>query len=263
LACKAYNCKKKRTNGGSLFFIYHRTGLRSPVIIVLVLVSTLLNAQGSATKVQADSLRTKLFRDSSRIFRKTFAKPYLKIENRFSFVSGENINLPGVMAGATMREKHTLSLGYFFLARRNNAPISMVKDNKRTNNYLSFYYYELMYQYILLNSRFLQLNIPFGIGYGTFSTVIKDTLDRQVGSASGNMIPVNTGLLAIIKPIKWAGISATGGYRFVRENENLQMSLEGWFYSFGLWVDARQIYRSIRFAEKKKQYHREMRALGY
>ncbi len=236
--------------------------MRLCVFIFLISCSASLCAQKNL-KVKKDSLRNQLSKDSTFIFRPTFAKPYLRVENQNSFISREQVNLLGFLVGATFVEKHTFALGYYFLDTREKKPISLITNsNGSTNNYVDLNYYLLVYQYVLFNKRYVQLNVPIGLGYGLYDVSVRDSLDQYIGSEKGRILPFLTGVQLILKPVRWAGISGTGGYRFLSDKKNTDLSFKGWYYSFGLWVDARQVIRNVKYYFKKKNYKEELRRLS-
>ncbi|MGZ8558587.1 MAG: hypothetical protein ACXWWC_09650, partial [Chitinophagaceae bacterium] len=116
---------------------------------------------------------------------------------------------------------------------------------------------DFSYQYVLFNFRYVQLNIPIEVGYGDYNAVITDRLG-VVKEVSGKIAPISYGLQLILKPIKWAGLSASGGYREVKYDEAIRLSFNGWYYSFGVWADARHLIRSFRYMLYKKNYKKEM-----
>jgi hypothetical protein len=224
----------------------------------------MLNASAQNAELMTakrDSLRQNLTADSIHIFRKRLAKPFLKIENRYSFISNENINLFGIMGGATFIEKHTIFTGYFFLDPRRTTPISFAERGINTQHYLDMNYFVLGYQYVFISKRYFQVNAPLATGYGTYKVEVTDNYDNPISSKSGNIWPTNAGLQLIIKPLKWIGVSASGGYRYIGNKVNTELVLRGWYYSFGLWLDGRQIYRSARLFNKRRIYRREISRL--
>lgn len=212
---------------------------------------------------QLDSLKLKLEKDSARIYRKTIAKPYLRVESRRSFISEQSIALLGFLAGVTLYEKHILCAGFYASDRRSKESFNLIDNNRFVNQYLKLNYYNFAYQYILLNMQYMQLNIPLEVGYGNYRIRITDSLNRPIRFLSGDFVPLNAGILCILKPVRWAGISLLGGYRYVRpENERqIELNFRGWYYSIGVWLDARQLLHNGRYYMNKRRYHREVKAL--
>jgi hypothetical protein len=224
-----------------------------------MLFTSLYFAQNS--QIRRDSLRKQFEKDSAYIFRPTFAKPYLRIENRYSFINKRPVNLAGFLTGATLDEKHIVCAGYYTLNRRTQKAIELVDNNRITREYLSLNYFVLCYQYILINRRYVQVNLPLEVGYGLYKTKTTDAFNNFLRKSNGDIVPFNGGIHFIFKPITWVGISAVGGYRHVVQERNIQLDFKGFYYSFGIWVDARFLYRHSLFYLKKRTYKRQLRAV--
>lgn len=227
--------------------------------LILTNVFTGTFAQQNRTKQQKlDSLKQKLAADSAHIYRPRLAKPYLRVENRYSFISRRPVNLIGFMAGATFIERHILCGGYYVLNRFEKKSIELEDENNMiTREYLSFNYFVFSYQYVLLNRRFVQIHTPVEIGYGPYSTRTTDRFNAFVGKSTGNIVPLSAGVQFILKPIRWVGISTVGGYRHAFQKKDVHLNFTGFYYSFGLWVDARYILRATRYYFRKQSYRHE------
>ena len=233
------------------------------LVLLLCLMQVGFSQDLVTNKSRLDSLKLKLEQDSIHIYRKTIAKPYLRVESRRSFISEQSIALIGFLAGATLYEKHIFCAGFYASDRRSKESIDLIDNNRFVNQYLKLNYYNFAYQYILFNMRYMQLNIPLELGYGNYRIRITDSLNRPIRFLSGDFVPLNAGLLCILKPVRWAGISLLGGYRYVRpENERqIELNFRGWYYSVGIWLDARQLLRNGRYYMNKRRYHREVKTL--
>lgn len=226
-----------------------------PALLYFFLCLNAVRAQDASLQ-RRDSLRQKLEKDSARIFRKTLAKPYCRAENRNSFITKERVNLLGFMVGATFVEKHTFCVGYYFLGI-DPKTIRKFTVDFRSKEILDLHYFNVSYVHVLLNKRFVQVNIPLEAGYGTYKLELKDNLNNPLGTTHGNFVPFNGGVQFIFKPIKWAGLSTTGGYRYVQQGD-LEVSLRGWYYSIGIWLDARHLIRTGRYYLVKRKYTRQL-----
>jgi len=213
-------------------------------------------------KEKTDSLTKHLMEDSARIYRPRLAKPYLRLENRYSFINKKPVNLVGFLAGATFLEKHVVCAGYYILNRNVQKSIELIDENNIiTREYVTLNYFVFSYQYVLFNKRFLQINIPVEIGYGIYDTHTTDSYDVFIKKSNGSIVPISTGLQFIFKPIKWIGISCVGGYRHAVQEKNISLNFTGFYYSFGIWVDARHITRWGRYQVKKTKYRRDLKGL--
>jgi len=176
------------------------------------------------------------------------------VENRNSFLANEHVNLLGFLAGVTLYEKHVVSAGYYFLDKGSRHSILLVKE-KASQQFSKLSYVDFAYQYILLSYRYLQLNVPLEAGFGSYEgTYIDSTGNTTV--IKGKMLPLAAGLQLFIKPIRWLGVSATGGYRQVKHDAN-NFRLDGFYYSFGLWIDARHVIRTLRYRSAKHRFHQK------
>lgn len=213
-----------------------------------------------------DSLREELRHDSAHIFRFTPWKAYLRVENRRTFVNKEAISLVGGMAGAIYREKHIFCAGYYFLNPASSSnTINIVEENRNFQQYLrQIEYFNLSYQYILFNRRYFQVNLPIEIGYGRYHLDLQDSHFVRIRRIEGDIVPIGAGAQFIFKPVRWAGVSVSGGYRYLKEEEvrRLKLNFKGWYYTLGVWVDARHIYRMLKYSSKKRRFRRQLKAIG-
>src|SRR5688572_9843694 len=109
--------------------------MRGLLLPIFLLGSLCIHSQEKNISIK-DSLRKKLKQDSAYIFRRTFAKPFLKVENRFSFINSEAVNLLGFQVGATMLDRHTVAAGYYFPDPRKKNTIAVLNENINTNHYV-------------------------------------------------------------------------------------------------------------------------------
>ncbi len=74
-------------------------------------------------------------------------------------------------------------------------------------------------------------------------------------------MPLGAGAKFIVKHIRWVGISTMIGYRYIPYKQNL-LDYDGLYYSLGIWVDFRQIYRDIKYyGVQKKRYRNKVKAI--
>ncbi len=232
------------------------------IILVACTIRISFAQTGGSKKEKADSLKKQLEADSARIFRPRLAKPYLRLENKYSFINKKPVNLVGFLAGATFLEKHVVCAGYYTLNRKIQKSIEVIDENNVvTREYVTLNYFVFSYQYVLFNKRFLQINTPVEIGYGIYDTRTTDNFDVFLKKSRGTIVPISAGLQLIFKPIKWIGISFVGGYRHAVQEKNINLNFTGFYYSFGIWVDARHVTRWSRYQLKKTRYRKSLKAL--
>jgi hypothetical protein len=200
-----------------------------------------------------DSLTTLLRRDSAHIYRQTLAKPYLKIDNRNSFILNQPVDFYGGMVGATFWNRHTLAVGYYFLDKKSRRPLQIDKLGS-TREFIRLSYFNFAYQLVLFNKGHVQLQMPLEIGVGNAYLKRTETSSTvTVIHRAGRFIPYSAGIQVIGKITAWLGVSITGGYRYV-VNDELQLRVNGFYYSFGIWVDARHLFRNYRYSKARKHY---------
>jgi hypothetical protein len=79
-----------------------------------------------------------------------------------------------------------------------------------------------------------------------------------IQKTSSLICPIGAGFKFIVKPIKWVGISSMIGYRYIYKKETF-LNYDGLYYSIGLWLDFRQIYRDIKYYKiQKRNYKRQV-----
>src|SRR4051812_22426783 len=122
--------------------------------------------------LRRDSLRLKLSRDSARIYRRTIARPYLRLERRNSIVHGYNINLLGFLAGAYLHERHIVAAGFYEVEKQSKQAEVSLRDGK-LQQFASLSVINFCYQYIFLSHRYIQLQWPIEFGYGSYNASVK------------------------------------------------------------------------------------------
>lgn len=205
-----------------------------------------------------DSLRLQLREDSARIHRPLNTRLFLKVEDRYSFVSRERVNMFGIMSGITIRDHHTIFLGFFFLDPFNIRVFTIDGITANRQQFLNLKYGVLGYQYVVHKSRYWQVNTPVAVGFGTYQVEVQNPIDNTSVFSSGHIWPASAGLQVIYKPFTWIGLSVSGGYRYITQQENTNLSLKGWYYSFGIWLDGRIVSRHIRYHRKKQIFRRHI-----
>jgi hypothetical protein len=206
-----------------------------------------------------DSLAARLRKDSMHIYRNTLAKPFLKIENRNTFIIREPVDFYGFMLGATFWNRHTIAAGFYFLDEKSRRPVAYRNEPGLTQQFMRFNYFNFAYQLVLLNRRYVQVNLPFEVGAGSYYARTTDSASGIAGRHySGTVIPFSIGAQVIGKITRWIGVSGTIGYRYVQNNKTL-LQFNGLYYSYGVWVDARHLIRNFRYYRARKGYERQQK----
>ncbi|MEO6305053.1 MAG: hypothetical protein ABIP51_17985 [Bacteroidia bacterium] len=211
----------------------------------------------SIKKQKIDSLTKKLTKDSLHTFRFKKLRPYANIDSRNSFVTNNLTNLSGFQLGVIVNEYHTFGFGLYTLTKfsKSNTPFSAISSFNR------FGYVNVFYEYFLLNRRYLEIDLPFEVGVGGFQAQLRDTLATGLTNISKWFVPLGAGVKFIVKPVRWIGISSMIGYRYIPYKQNL-IDYDGLYYSLGIWMDFRQIYRDIKYyGVQKKRYRRDVQSV--
>lgn len=223
-------------------------------ITTLLFIQISFAQSDSLTKQKVDSLTKKLVLDSLHTYRFKKLRPYANIDSRNSFVPSNLTNLSGFQLGIIVNEYHTFGLGLYTLTKfsKSNSPLNAISEFNR------FGYVNVFYEYFLLNRRYLEIDLPFEVGVGGFKANLRDTSATGISNISKWFVPLGAGVKFIVKPARWIGISSMIGYRYIPYKQNL-LDYDGLYYSLGVWIDFRQIYRDIKYYDvQKKKYRRDV-----
>lgn len=232
-------------------------------LILFIFLSFILEAQKKSR--QLDSLHVKFINDSAHCFRFKPVRPFFSLDNRHSFIKDAKVNVNGVQLGIILYDRHLVGYGLYGLQKssrqgitsKNEKHIVAIRDLKLS-------YLTAFYQYTILNHRYLQLDLPLEIGLGSYQLNLLDTLTNApiAPERKGGIVVTGGGASIILKPTKWLGLTGMAGYRGVLDG-NANLNFNGAFYSYGIWLDLRQIYRDIKFyGFIRKKYNRKVKALG-
>lgn len=211
-----------------------------------------------------DSLANKLHKDSLHIFRFQKFRPYANIDTRNSFIRNKPINVFGAQLGTQINDKHVLGLGFYKTSTQVHDFTITTKDDKKidTQRELALSYFTAFYQYVLIDKRYFEVDIPVEIGYGQYQLQLynQQTGDRFSNKKAG-MLLCGAGPMITLKPLRWIGVSGMAGYRLTYER-NPNINLNGLYFSYGLWLDIRQIIRDTRYYMiKKPKYKKQIKEL--
>jgi hypothetical protein len=232
------------------------------VLILLICVKWNSHAQISPNKEKLDSLRIKLTADSTKIYRFQKIRPSLAVDNRNSFIRKNPVNLNGVQLGVVYKEQYQFGIGFYSLTENSKGKaVSKTTDNKEIiNQRLKMNYMTFYYQHVLIDKKHFELDLPLEIGIGGFTIERTDSATGKVlPSIKSGIIPFGIGLMPIYKPWKWIGVSYLLGYRHAKTS---RLNFSGAYYSFGVWIDLRQIIRDTRYyLIKKRKYRKSVKKL--
>jgi hypothetical protein len=232
--------------------------------LLLVFLLFLFSTYGQVAKsyeASMDSLKKKFLQDSIHNYRFKKWRPYLSYDQRNSFIKKLPVSYRGVQVGCIYRDAQILGLGAYEIIQKAKNGITTT-DNQNNTIGLNIYlkYSTLFYQYRLVNKRYYEVDIPLELGAGTSYIRLQNPNGLLINNLNKPIFPIGGGLQLILRPTKWFGVSIMGGYRYVGETYK-DLNFNGSYYSIGVWVDVRQVYRDIYFYGFIKRKYKKSMAL--
>lgn len=231
-------------------------------LILAVLIA--FNAHAQNLKYKQDSLKFDFEKDSTWIYRFKMYRPYVDVDQYQTFINGNSVTERGVSLGVRYKNVHVFGLSvHGIIARDRRRAVSRFADTIFITEQTDFRYLSFLYQYTLFNNRYMALFMPTHFGVGKYKIISQDINHlRPVIHKEGGAIPASMGLTFVLKPVKWVGISGTGGYRYVLDR-NPKQQFSGFFYGYGIWLDIQQIMRDTQFyGFRKPRYKRALKELS-
>jgi hypothetical protein len=202
---------------------------------------------GYKNQAKFDSIVQQFKKDSTHLYRFQKIRPYLNLDNRNSFIRKEPVNVRGFQLGFVVFNRHTTGLGYYTINDESSRNVKSIFENQEVLITTRLDYFTLFYQYAIVSKRFFEIDIPFEVGLGKFDLSTKiEISERIVLQRKGWFTFFGSGIKAVVKPVKHIGVSGIIGYRFA-EDIFTNINFNGMYYSLGIWIDIRKIYRDTRF----------------
>lgn len=239
-----------------------RMVVRTVKLVMLCLF--VFNSQAQTTSSKSDSLTFDFEKDSTWIYRFKMYRPYVDVDQYQTFINGNNVTERGMSLGVRFKNVHVFGLSiHGIIARDRRREVNRFSDTVFIAEQTDFRYLSFLYQYTLINNRYVAMFMPTHLGMGRYKITTQDINRlRPALHKEGGAIPASMGLTFVLKPVKWVGISGTGGYRYVLDR-NPKHQFSGFFYGYGIWLDIQQIIRDTHFyGFRKPRYKREVKALS-
>lgn len=260
---------------------------KSVICLFLMLFCTFYINYNSKAQVlskteRLDSLKLKFQKDSARIYRFQKFRFRIALDQRNSWIKNTKANkvvpvsINGFQIGSILYERHTVGFGLYNIAAFSTKAVR-VTDNVNTIRFAELYmrYYTIYYEYALLSKKYFEIDVPLEIGLGKYDYNLKDeTRNELLWHEDGPIKIYGIGAQLIIKPVKWIGLVGMGGYRYTTfspdhinsKNPNAtketQLDFRNFYYSYGVWIDLRQILRDVRFyGFKRPKYRKNVKAI--
>lgn len=218
-----------------------------------------------------DSLKLKFRKDSAQVYRFKKIRPWIAIDQRNSWIRNTKglqripVTINGLQLGVILKEKHTVGLGFYSMNGTSQKPVKISDgNNKITYQELLLKYTMLNYQYVIVDTRFFELGVPLEVGIGHYVYNLRDSSQTALlWREEGPVKLTGGGVTMVVKPLKWIGLRGMAGYRIVAFNKRTNLNFNGFYYSYGIWIDLRQIYRDIKFyGFVRPKYRKKVKAFS-
>ncbi|MGG7661933.1 hypothetical protein [Dyadobacter sp. BHUBP1] len=196
----------------------------------------------------------------SRVSAQNKVKLFFNFDARGTFIQHKHINVFGVNAGITFGEKRNrLTAGYYWLGY--NAARRLVNWRKMFPNPLNLSYYtatdvrfaNFAYWHTAIRNKRWVLSTPLEIGIGNESTRFRDLFDSVIsGSRKDYFIPLQVGVYAEYRALRWAGINSQIGYRNALSSGEFRERFSGFYYSYGINLYPEAIWQDFKKWNKRK-----------
>lgn len=205
-----------------------------------------LYGQDSVANIENQKFR---FRDIFVLQEKLDSKVkfLFKLDDRITIVRKDAVDVTGLQIGLQKR-RWKYWLGYAFIKSPTKTRIFTEKgqnpnippdQNAKIDTIkvdIDLKFLTLAPEYVIIWKKYYEISAAVGIGFGV------SEIQRQISSGlptTNNrsiFIPIEPALKLAIKPTRWAGFSASIGYRETLSLANSNFNYSGLFYSYGVSV---------------------------
>lgn len=185
---------------------------------------------------------------------------FFNFDARGTFIQRKHINIFGVNAGISFGEKRNrVTAGYYWLGY--NASRRLVNWRNLLSKTLNLSYYtatdvrfvNFAYWHTAIRNRRWVLSTPLEIGIGNESTRFRDLFDGLTsGSRKDYFVPLQVGVYAEYRALRWAGINSQVGYRNALSSGAFRERFSGFYYSYGMNLYPDVIWKDFKKWKKHK-----------
>ncbi len=250
------------------------------LILTVFLLPFCAHAQKLSKTERIDSLKQKFQKDSARIYRFQKFRLRVALDQRGSWISNTKLNktvpvsVNGLQIGVILFERHTIGIGFYEITRTAKKPKTVNDVNSPPKSgALDLRYNTLFYEFALFKKKYYEVDIPIEFGLGRYVYDVHQA-GLNTWHEQGPVIIYGLSAQLIIKPVRWIGLVGMGGYRYTTFSPNeirstnpnaekeTQLDFRNFYYSYGVWIDLRQIIRDTRFyGFKRPKYRKNLRAI--
>lgn len=206
-----------------------------------------------------------------------------QLDFRDSFI-GKNISpvkVFGINIGLKLKEKYRFGIGFYFIDQLSNIEQGFDSLGKQirlkkgefvanptyfANRNLFLYYGTVNFTYTLISNKFINLDVPIEIGFGSYAYKIENVrtnhdltaLEIQTaeenlvsirkfngGSNRGTFVPILFGIATTIKLHRWVYPQLSGGFRKSVLESDFKADFDGFYYHIGFQIHFGEIFYDI------------------
>lgn len=180
-------------------------------------------------------------------------QPFLVFDSYYSFIGKKSADVWGFKAGIEWNEEWRFGIGYNKLSADIIEYKALPEEewphakNDTVKAQLYLRYFPMMAEYIAYRKDPWQITIPLQLGYGTsyFQYFDKDNNNRRI--FEHGVLVFQPGVNVQYKVLKWVGVGAGLGYRFLLvNNPEIETKMNSPVFSIGLKIFIGEIVKSIR-----------------
>lgn len=203
------------------------------------------------------SKRTKeaYIKDSIRIFTPKKIYPQIALDNRKSFIRNSPVDIRGIYTGILYKSRYKFGIGYYQVDSQSRANLKLKEKQVQTMRDLDLYYGTINFEYYLIDRRYIKFGFPINLGLGFSNLNIYDEQKTHlIYHSVGNFVPFSIGTEVTLKPFREFGLTSSIGYRKVLRHSEPRIDFDGFYYSYGLVIDLKEIIKDLRWFRAKKRY---------
>ncbi len=211
-----------------------------------------LTSQTRAHKKKAKEIYLK---DSIRIYTPKRIYPQVGLDNRKSFIRKSPVDIRGIYAGILFKSRFKFAIGYYEVSAEGHTNKKISANQEQNIRNLDLYYGTFNFEYLIIDKRHIKMGFPINVGFGYSDLKIYDEYKVQLlYHSEGNFTPFSLAGEVTLKPMRWFGFTGSVGYRKLLSRSEPRIDFDGYFYSFGLAIDVKEIVKDVRLVMARKRY---------
>lgn len=179
-------------------------------------------------------------------------KPILQFDSYYSFVGNKGADVWGFKVGVDYKDKWRFAVGFnqikSDIVEYEKVPLSDRKyttaDTVKSQLYMN--YYPVMVEYVFYDYKPWQISVPFNIGRGVSYFKFYDNNNNAHRIEKHGVLVSSLGLNIQYRVLKWFGLGAGVGYRFlIINNPKVDTNFNSPTFSIRLKLYPNEILHSI------------------